>query len=1072
MAKMFTPSNVIDRPWLAIRSAGRGDIRGSLQALGDPQKLSPTQLGIPTDREPTEEDSITQILATATPLVAIGLVLSHRFPLARGKQLAKMVRSESSKYSKFIMPFFNKIQDLRGIFGDTRFAKYFEQGIDDMLEVKETLRNTLGKHNYQFLRRVGRSANLSEQVATSLALQNRLAYDSQYWRQIRGVTRRIMYQEKHGGVLAKKELRQFMEARGDADLERFIQRIGVFDEAGVRQLAPSELVRGGQATTQEAMTRLLSDDIIPNISQAKVDKHLMSEGDWAKVLKARSAKTKDLLEMADKAGIKIPAFSDDPRKQATILAELRKKLEFGYQNSYFPEIRTVPEDEVNAYIVKLLEQGPKGRQNMILAGERPLASSVHWRKGLSLMDSEDLKFLGDRVSPETVQALEQLKMIPSTLKDGAPAFNTYSLRFNAVMERYIHGMGKTISWVGKGHGPRLLNEVRGPMRLQAHADPRARVRYSIAVDHYLPAAMGQLSPSETMSNLQWGALRKGVVDFFAQPSVQKKMPGVSKFVDNVSRSPAFQDLTWRNAGTKLTHWVYGATLGLNPVSAGLNMMQNLMTTSGLVPPRALAAGGKRAATNAGKFLDLISQNVPAEKAFLQAFPEWKHIGDMTEISSIFGQKFARYPGIKASVAEKIDYGQRLLMSLFTASERFNKMWAYYAGDAFGAMEKFGPELRHSLGMRIMRQSQFPGGPAGRPLATLDMWPPFSQYTMFPAKTLGLAASGPGTFGRMLTAAGLTYGAGRMAGADLSHGLMFGAMPAPYNENSPFYPMPLVPPLVQAAGAVASDVYQGEFNQTRYVLPLAVPAGVSLTRASGVLAPPIAKALGRSYADYTHPRPDGTVPVFSSNGTLKGFKTHLQLFGDAVGWRTLTGDPEQDLNQYLLKQRDQIRDIRRKYIEAIAQNNTEKANQIHTMFKSVYPELGEIPIKKSDIRAVHLRRDLTRAERVLETMPRNARDVYGRMIGVALGDSASQFLGVDPQLLRSSRTPTIRSRDPYRVVPQGAASRQLQAMQDQLSPSNPGISSPSNSAGSPELLRGDETGQTMKAFNGITGFKGY
>jgi hypothetical protein len=308
------------------------------------------------------------------------------------------------------------------------------------------------------------------------------------------------------------------------------------------------------------------------------------------------------------------------------------------------------------------------------------------------------------------------------------------------------------------------------------------------------------------------------------------------------------------------------------------------------------------------------------------------------------------------------------------------------------------------------------------------WPPFRQFTQFPLRTLELFMRGwPegdfGTAGRMIAAGGAVYGAGRMAGLNLSHGLLWGALPAPYGEDQPWYPLPVAPPLFQMGGAVLSDMFGGKFEQVPRSLPLLIPGGVALARVSTVLSPGVAKFLGRSYADYENQRSDGTIPLYSADGGLKGFKTPLQLFGDAVGWKTLTGDPEAELTRFLLAQRDQLRNERRQYIEAIAVNDMNKAQKIQAQHARIYPQLGPIAIKKSDIRAVHLRHDIGRLERILETLPADERAMYGQMVSMGLTEAAPSFLGVDPALLGRPGA-TIKSRDPYR---RQAQSRQTLAI---------------------------------------------
>jgi hypothetical protein len=561
----------------------------------------------------------------------------------------------------------------------------------------------------------------------------------------------------------------------------------------------------------------------------------------------------------------------------------------------------------------------------------------------------------------------------------------------------------------------------------------------------------------------------------------KNFPDLGKTLTGWMEKPMVQDLTLRNAGAKLAGALYLSTLGVNPTSAGLNLMQNLMTTSGIVHPRYMLRGLQRTVKDSEKFVGNLSRGMKPEAAFDDAFKyygEW--LGEPSEVELLAAMRRSRAGG--TTWGAKGETFKAAIMSLFTGTERFNKLLAYNTGVEWGLAEGLPLKAAQRIGQELSNMTQFPGGPLNTPSAFVNLWPPLRQFTQFPSKTMELLFSrsrqvgrldaealpgwrgqlaqylgnlgGPG---RMLAAGGITYGAGQMAGLDISRGLLFGAMPAPYGPDAPFYPFPFVPPAVSILGSVAGDIYAGEFDRTRKVLPLLVPGGVEAARVTTVAAPRLAEKLGRPYADYSNVRPDGTIPVYSSQGALKGFKTPMQLFADSVGWTSLTGDTESSLMEYLVKQRDRIRMFRRDYIESIAANDWDEANRLHERYRKVYPELGDIVVKPSDIRAVHLRHDVSRMERILETMNEETRALFGPMVHVAMGEAAEQFMGVDPALLASG---TIQSRGPSRAVPRGPQAQQIQQVQQQ--------------GGIPALRPdqiGRQPGEVFSAFQALGGFGG-
>jgi hypothetical protein len=101
---------------------------------------------------------------------------------------------------------------------------------------------------------------------------------------------------------------------------------------------------------------------------------------------------------------------------------------------------------------------------------------------------------------------------------------------------------------------------------------------------------------------------------------------------------------------------------------------------------------------------------------------------------------------------------------------------------------------------------------------------------------------------------------------------------------------------------------------------------------------------------------------------------------------------------------------------------------------MYPQLGPIKIKSSDIRAVHLRHDVSRIERVLETMPPEIRSQMGGAVQTALMHQADtgEFFGLDPEILQ--RQPTITARDKYRTVERRSPTRRVEkALETQEAP---------------------------------------
>ena len=76
----------------------------------------------------------------------------------------------------------------------------------------------------------------------------------------------------------------------------------------------------------------------------------------------------------------------------------------------------------------------------------------------------------------------------------------------------------------------------------------------------------------------------------------------------------------------------------------------------------------------------------------------------------------------------------------------------------------------------------------------------------------------------------------------------------------------------------------------------------------------------------------------------------------------------------------------------------KSDQINKTFQKAYPELGPLQVKKSDITAIHNRREVSRLQRILKGFPKDYQGLFNHMI------SQSGLAGITQQL--ESRTSAI------------------------------------------------------------------
>jgi len=1000
----FESTSFFDRPRLAAENLWRRDIPGAYQALMDPQQLSPTQMGWMDDKgewKPKGNTVYDAVLNTITnPLVLIGAVLASRWPVARAADLIDWGKS-MERLAKATPRLKAKVLAFGEIFEGTEVKRKVYELLDWLKGYKADLNIALSEGLEKTSKRLGRSVTYQDQIAAAMKVEQLMTPGATHHRGmgiLREQVRRAYYVREHGleGMdLAQERAVPWIEERV----------AGMFKErtpGAIYAAAPDELVDSIRTVTAKAWEPIESDVIQPLTGRTIREQLQDRYKDLAKQMESHRV----FLTPAQ-----LKAIEDGS---------------FGWRENYFPHIHIGGPEEVQAAMAlaqkTALEAEGMGARGV--AGVlQPATKRLLKETGGAVPALDDIRMMRNYFTPETMEGIETLRQVHRAAPGLELVPRQYSLRSAAVLERYADTMGKTLGWTGMGYGP----ELEALADLTQKMEAGGKVKYNLMKELYFPLLSGRMDHREAQYALEWGHYKATAHNFFANPKVQNVLgEGTSKWFMEQLEKPVIQNLTWKNAGAKVSGWFYLSTLGANLSPAGLNLMQNLMTTPSMVEARYLAKGAMSAANRASEYAGLVSKGHSFDDAWrilTQKHPEMAHVFNSVESEVLENIRMAKMGGM-SSLGGKVEKAREIMMSAFTTSERFNKMVAFEAGRIKALDEGLSHADSLLVGREVMEATQFPGGPFGTPSGLVKWWGPFRQFAQFPLRTLGRFIHDPGSAGRMMVGGAMVYEAGKMANLDLSRGLVFGALPAPYGPDQPFFPFPFSPPLVSIAGAVGSDIF-GEnpaaWEMTKRSLPLLVPGGVGLSRAASALSPRMARAVGRPYADFTAPRPDGTVPMYSHSGNLIGFKRPIDMFADAVGWTSLTGSPVTELEGYLVKQRDKIREARRQYVEALAGNDIRKAQQINEQYKRAFPNLGDIVIKQQDIQAVHLRHDVSRVERILQTLPVEARDVYGQMAGVALGEAAGAFTGVDPNLLAGG---TVRSRDVGRVVPRGPQAAML------------------------------------------------
>lgn len=1003
------PSRVSDspfeRPSLALSRIIEGDLGGFGRALVAPKTLSPAQRRTLADDFGADEGGAAYefiIRSVTNPLLLGGIILATRFPIPLAGEMFKYSKRLTGEIRR-LGPILRHVSSVDGLYHGTKIPDLYKKLLRDTEVFRKTYNERIG-------------AAIVEAEKSGLKFDRRTE---------------VLLSAKLDGLDVGR-------GRTPAIFRRPIQVSPQFDKLvnDIRKIQEDswEQVFGTlekQYTLMRKQIRKIQDPKLRQSAQAKL-----------------AARTTTVLQQFGGQWIGN--------------ADLIKKLKLYFPHQWSRKARLLQKD-FEAGTEQLIRSA-EGRESVY--GSQAYAGSAHissphvlLRRGGMVPDPEDLKLVEDLLKPNVLTKLEAAtKGITKVSKSGQRRFvqpKPYSLRFLEVMSSYNHslarawgfsiadatkasagGRGGVQSLVGTGE--KLIDEVTKLEKV----DP---VRASWMKNSYIPMAMGRLTFRQAMSAAAWNQWKTDASKWIAthKDKLSRWVPNsVLDWVDVRLREDrglfSLQNLGGRTAG-----YLYLSALGGNPVSAAWNLMQLILTTVPVIGPKYTAQGLESVFRNAPKYFRARSSGMSHIQALQKVFPDFveQNLAGTPVSEEAIGRAMSSAWDVSLKLptrgGEAVDRVKSALMALFSGSENVVRLATYEGAKAKALVDGLKGADVSEFARRVTEATQFLGGPAHVPAIMREWNPLFQQFGRFPARTLAFmlgegtelgsaARSIPGwvpyfggrnlgTIGRMAAASALTYEAGRsFADTDLSHGLLFGALPIP-NPRAPFAPA-IVPPALSIAGGVAQDVLHGEFEQTKFALPLLVPGGVAVSRAISLVSQDAAKTLGRDFVDWSAPSQDGRYPVHSPEGALRGYMTPLQIWMKALGLPVGVGAEhiERETEAYLLAQRDRIRSYRKSFIEAIVDGDSRRATAIKDEFERVYPGWGGLQAKASDIRAVYMRRAVPRLERLLDTIPEEYRAQFGQVIGTALALEGESFLGVDPLMLQQPGTATTR--DVWRDAP--------------------------------------------------------
>jgi len=492
-------------------------------------------------------------------------------------------------------------------------------------------------------------------------------------------------------------------------------------------------------------------------------------------------------------------------------------------------------------------------------------------------------------------------------------------------------------------------------------------------------------------------------------------------------------------GSGLTHdvarWLYTSHLGLNPASVAVNLLQPFVLAGNaggygnLIPAYVDALGeqfsywkdrigryGLRPLENdiqealimkhfsmAGATKDIargLKEGVTRGVDVIRINPQ-SAMGLVDAIGS---------GGIEAGRRSTLDKVQDFMMLGFQQSEWLNRnVTAHMVKRSYlkDGLNPFSPQLLGKFltdSSEAVNRFQFAADKFGSPTlfhsSNLFGDPVIRQFLAFPMKSLTAAVWDlprmhessylKGLMSTTLRGVGVSaiaYELGRNAfGIDLSKGLYYDAATGLATGNNALFeksegnPYPL-PPAIDIGVGLVRGVALGDRAMLQTSIARTIPGGIHLSKMLGV-APelPGDGLLQKTYADYSAALPDGRVPLYKADGTLIDYRTPGQLVMRAVGVDLGNFNAGSELDNYLVKQREEILKYKQKYIQHVVDGNTREAQAVSQEFSKRFKDPTTkkgipLTVTRAQLDGYVKQRVTPRPERILDRLPPELRSMY-------------------------------------------------------------------------------------------------
>lgn len=1079
-----------DRFDIALTNAVTGNFAGSGRALIAPDTLAPAERQRAVERlfGITDPGPLKELIATTTnPTVILGGILTLKYPI----KLSRNYLSESEQFNKGLrrlLPIYDHIADFGELYRGTPLPKllyklgerthHFHKQATDMLnaaaedyyKVSGKIADAVSERRvvYERLRRSGALAEQLENFAKKMD-----KYDVVRAGQIRESAKQLI-------PLQLTDAEKALDDGWTRFFKFAAEKTGADNVDGVAR----QFQRRHAGLVQVGGT-LDSADYWP----------LITKWNTQQARAINEAYMSGLLEGGKKiSGLRIAG----PNGQNVTPSEMYRLLEDFITDETVKNLKPGSKEfweAFNTHVQGLVQDTTAGITGKIASGTQAI------RLNRMVIDPDVLKSLGPEfegvgnIIGENLDKFSQYARAAGKIElpdvhvrvfrlDGTPTARIYSQmrardyawavtpdgwdatvgeRFNAELKALKTGVKRDLAGNIVATGTRRLG-------IGGIVSGNEAVRVAALQDTYIPAIMGMESYDNTIRSAWWDGLRVRVADSLNIVKEDGKIVeaasgklglaleklGAGKFRDSLMNGILSDSrYAMKQATGKVAGYFYQSTLALpNVLAPARNLFQTIIATAPRIGIGNTISGVRRVAEGAETYITKrLGEGLSHENAFTAAFPEFRESGlalDQGLLKSLdrIHEGFSA-PG---SLEANLDRLKQLSMSLFSGSESFNRLTAYYgarkaATDMYWGLASKGEavdyfatgakvllpkvksefladsrlrEMVHAVAQAVAHDTQGGGGIATIPKVLEALPGPLRQLIQFPIRYASqLLHSGAGEVGMALLLSGATVGIlGSIFGAEgkkiASDATFFGALPSP-TDQGPFAPFPFVPPVLQLAGSAAQGLATGDFGNLQRSLPLLVPGGIGFQRIAPMLGnQTISQWLGKPVADYDNTTPDGRVPMYDANNKLQGFYTPTQLFARSIGIGDINSTQSMALAKWMEGYGSRITAMRHDYMAALQANDQRTADAIAAEYEKLNPGTGGLQLKRQQILAMQATRDVTTLERRLEMLPPEIRSQFSAAAAVAFGQSGGDFLGVPMETLASM--PTIRSRNPYRLQP--------------------------------------------------------